>query len=92
WEQAGILSPARDRATGHRVYRADDVRDAELAHLLRRGGYLLDHIAAVVRQVRTAGGTDSLAGALDDWQRRLTARGLAMLTAATLLDAYLRPA
>ncbi|MEU9985283.1 TioE family transcriptional regulator [Streptomyces sp. NPDC048045] len=89
WEDAGILTPARDRATGYRVFRAGDVRDAELAHLLRRGGHPLDHIATVVHQIRTAGGTDALAAALDDWQRRLTAQGLAMLTAATQLHQYL---
>ncbi|MEV7931052.1 TioE family transcriptional regulator [Kitasatospora sp. NPDC088779] len=89
WEGAGILTPARDQATGHRAFRADDIRDAELAHLLRRGGYPLDHIATVVRQVRTAGGTASLADALDSWQRRLTAQGLAMLDAAARLGHYL---
>ena len=35
WEEAGILTPQRT-PTGHRMYHADDVRDAELAHLLRR--------------------------------------------------------
>ncbi|MER7578386.1 TioE family transcriptional regulator [Kitasatospora sp. NPDC097691] len=89
WEVAGILTPARDRATGHRVYGPADVRDAELAHLLRRGGYPLEHIATVVRQIRSAGGTDELAAALDGWQRRLTDRGLAMLTAAARLGDYL---
>ncbi|MFD4535758.1 TioE family transcriptional regulator [Kitasatospora sp. NPDC058397] len=89
WEGAGILAPARDQATGHRVFRADDIRDAELAHLLRRGGYPLDHIATVLRQVRTAGGTASLADALDGWQRRLTTQGLAMLDAAARLGHYL---
>ncbi|MCO1581620.1 TioE family transcriptional regulator [Crossiella sp. SN42] len=89
WEQAGILTPARDPATGYRVYTAEDRRDAELAHLLRRGGYPLAHIATVVRQIRTAGGTDSLADALEDWQRKLTAQGLAMLRAATQLSDYL---
>ncbi|MFF4657172.1 TioE family transcriptional regulator [Streptomyces sp. NPDC001381] len=89
WEAAGILTPARDPATGHRVYRSADLRDAELAHLLRRGGYPLDHIAAVVQRIRTAGGTGPLAEALDEWRRRLTARGLAMLTAATHLSACL---
>ncbi|MFE4518628.1 TioE family transcriptional regulator [Kitasatospora sp. NPDC056783] len=89
WEAAGILAPARDRATGHRRYLPADVRDAELAHLLRRGGYLLDHIATVLRQIRTAGGTGELAGALDGWQQRLTTRGLAMLTASARLDRYL---
>ncbi|MFC5664518.1 TioE family transcriptional regulator [Kitasatospora misakiensis] len=89
WEAAGILLPARDRATGHRAFHAVDVRDAELAHLLRRGGYRLPHIAAVVQQIRSAGGTSALAAALADWQERLTARGRAMLSAAAHLDAYL---
>ncbi len=88
WEDAGILTPARDKA-GYRGYRASDIRDAELAHLLRRGGYLLNHIAAVVDQVRTAGGTEALARSLDDWHRKLTARGVAMLTAATYVSRYL---
>ncbi|MEU9477921.1 TioE family transcriptional regulator [Streptomyces sp. NPDC048191] len=89
WESAGIVTPARDPVTGYRVFRADDIRDAELAHLLRRGGHLLDDIATVVQQVRTAGGTDALAASLDAWQGRLTAQGLAMLHAATHLNAYL---
>ncbi|MFB4306594.1 TioE family transcriptional regulator [Actinomadura sp. GTD37] len=89
WEGAGILAPARDPATGYRVFRAADVRDAELAHLLRRGGYPLDHISTVVQQVRTAGGTGELARALDDWQRKLTAQGLAMFHAAAQVDHYL---
>ncbi|AXB45121.1 TioE family transcriptional regulator [Amycolatopsis albispora] len=89
WEAAGILAPQRERGTGYRIYRASDVRDAELAHLLRRGGYPLGHIATVVEQIRTAGGTDSLARALDDWQRKLNRQGLAMLNAARLLSDYL---
>ncbi|MET7443325.1 MerR family transcriptional regulator, partial [Streptomyces sp. NPDC005568] len=88
WEAAGILCPGREPVTGHRVYGADDIRDAELAHLLRRGGHPLDHISAVVRQIRTAGGTQALSAALDDWRRRLTARGVAMLGAAALLAPY----
>jgi DNA-binding transcriptional MerR regulator len=89
WESAGILAPARDPATGYRVFRASDTRDAELAHLLRRGRYPLDQIATVVQQVRTAGGTETLARALDGWQRRLTAQGVAMLDAAARLSDYL---
>jgi DNA-binding transcriptional MerR regulator len=89
WEDAGILSPARDPRTGYRVYRPADIRDAELAHLLRRGGYPLDHISTAVRQIRTAGGTDALAAAMTDWRRRLTARGVAMLDASSHLSRYL---
>ncbi|GGL19378.1 MerR family DNA-binding transcriptional regulator [Nocardia jinanensis] len=89
WETVGILIPARDPATGYRVYRAPDIRDAELAHLLRRGGYGLPQIATVVTQIRTAGGTGALAAALDEWRRKLTARGVAMLEAAGRLGQYL---
>ncbi|WP_326946596.1 TioE family transcriptional regulator [Amycolatopsis sp. NBC_01307] len=88
WEQAGILTPARD-AAGYRVYRAEDVRDADLAHLLRRGGYPLGHIATVVEQIRTAGGTEELSRALAGWQTRLTAQGVAMLDASAHLGDYL---
>lgn len=90
WEEAGILAPTRDPATGYRSFQASDVRDAELAHLLRRGGYPLDRIATVVEQIRTAGGTDTLSHALADWQRKLTAQGVAMLDAAAVLSHYLR--
>jgi DNA-binding transcriptional MerR regulator len=89
WERAGILAPQRDPTTHHRLYRVDDVRDAELAQLLRRGGYLLDHIATVVRQVRTAGGPEPLAGSLQNWRQRLAGRGRAMLIAAARLADYL---
>lgn len=89
WERAGILTPSRDPATGYRVFGAADIRDAELTHLLRRGGYPLDHIATVVEQVRTAGGTESLTGALSTWQQKLTERGLAMLAASARLGEYL---
>lgn len=89
WEGAGILTPAREPGTGYRVFHADDVRDAELAHLLRRGHYPLPQIATVIDQIRTAGGAEALSGALEGWQRKLTTQGLAMLRAATLLDQYL---
>ncbi|WP_336085578.1 TioE family transcriptional regulator [Nocardia sp. SSK8] len=88
WEDAGILTPARDPATGYRRYGPTDLRDAELAHLLRRGGYLLGTIAEIVRQVRSAGSTAALATALDRWQRKLTAQGVDMLDAAAELSRY----
>ncbi|MFF9143871.1 MerR family DNA-binding transcriptional regulator [Streptomyces sp. NPDC014861] len=89
WEQAGVLVPGRRPDTNHRTYDADDVRDAELAHFLRRGRYPLELIATVVRQVRTAGDTQALEAALEDWRHRVTARGTAMLRAAALLSDYL---
>jgi DNA-binding transcriptional MerR regulator len=90
WERAGLVRPSRDPRTGYRVYGAADVRDALLAHQLRRGGYPLERIAPVIDQVRTAGGVAPLASMLHDWHARLSARGRAMLTGAAALDAYLR--
>jgi DNA-binding transcriptional MerR regulator len=87
WERAGVLAPARSRTA--RAYLPDDVRDAELAHLLRRGGYRLDHIAAVIEQVHAAGGPGPLAASIDQWRERITARGRAMLTGSARLAEYL---
>ncbi|WP_371674672.1 TioE family transcriptional regulator [Streptomyces sp. NBC_00289] len=90
WERAGIVRPRRDPQTGYRVYDEADVRDARLAHQLRRGGYLLEQIAPLIAQVRKAGGLEPLEAALHDWHGRLSARGRTMLTGAAELEAYLR--
>jgi DNA-binding transcriptional MerR regulator len=89
WERAGVVQPRRDPQTGYRVYGAADVRDALLAHQLRRGGYLLEQIAPLIAQVRSAGGVAPLASMLRDWHARLSARSRAMLTGAAALDTYL---
>jgi DNA-binding transcriptional MerR regulator len=89
WERAGVVRPRRHPQTGYRVYTAADVRDALLAHQLRRGGYLLEQIAPLIAQVRSAGGVVPLASMLGDWHARLSARSRAMLTGAAALDAYL---
>jgi len=90
WERAGILDPIGDQLTGYRRYDIADVRDAELAHLLRRGGYLLADIALVLAQVREAGGPEALVDSLAAWRQRLTSRSRAMLTAASHLADYLQ--
>lgn len=90
WENAGLVRPRRDPRTGYRVYSAADVRDVRLAHQLRRGGYLLEQIAPLIEQVRSAGGVAPLESMLRDWHARLSARGRAMLTGAAALDTYLR--
>lgn len=89
WERAGVVQPRRDPRTGYRVYTAADVRDARLTHQLRRGGYLLEQIAPLIAQVRSAGGVAPLESMLGDWHARLSARSRAMLTGAAALDAYL---
>ncbi|MFE4668098.1 TioE family transcriptional regulator [Streptomyces sp. NPDC056716] len=90
WEHAGLVRPHRDPGTGYRVYTEADVRDARLAHQLRRGGYLLEQIAPLITQVRAAGGLQPLEAALRDWRNRLSARGRALLGGAAELETYLR--
>ncbi|KUM98770.1 MerR family transcriptional regulator [Streptomyces cellostaticus] len=89
WERVGLVQPRRDPQTGYRVYSAADVRDAKLVHQLRRGGYLLEQIAPLIVQVRSAGGVAPLESTLRDWHARLSARSRAMLTGAAALDTYL---
>ncbi|MFC9605439.1 TioE family transcriptional regulator [Streptomyces niveus] len=89
WERAGLVQPRRDPLTGYRVYDEADVRDARLAHQLRRGGYLLEQIAPLIAQVRAAGGLEPLEAALYDWRARLSARARAMLSGAAELETYL---
>ncbi|WP_369143040.1 TioE family transcriptional regulator [Streptomyces sp. R44] len=90
WEEAGLVHPHRDPRTGYRVYDGAAVRDARLAHQLRRGGYPLERIAPLLAHVRTAGGLAPLEATLTDWQGRLSARGRALLTGAAELETYLR--
>ncbi|MFI2374888.1 TioE family transcriptional regulator [Streptomyces sp. NPDC018964] len=90
WEEAGLVRPRRDPVTGYRVYDDADVRDARLAHQLRRGGHLLEQIAPLIARVREAGGVGPLEDTLREWRDRLSARGRAMLAGAAELDAYLR--
>jgi DNA-binding transcriptional MerR regulator len=89
WERAGLVRPRRDPQTGYRVYSAADVRDVLMVRQLRRGGYLLEQIAPLIAQVRSAGGVAPLESMLRDWRARLSARSRAMLGGAAELDAYL---
>ncbi|NKY18574.1 MerR family transcriptional regulator [Tsukamurella spumae] len=89
WERAGIVRPQRDRATGYRVYRAADLRDARMAQQLRRGGYGLARIAELTGRVRDAGGVEPLRETLDGWRASLARRGRALLSGAAALDALL---
>jgi DNA-binding transcriptional MerR regulator len=88
WEDAG-LAPARDPATGYRVYGPADIRDAHLVHQLRRGGYLLNQIAPIVAQVRSAGSIEALAQLIGEWRERVNTRGRSMLLGAAALQTYL---
>ncbi|MCW2888216.1 MAG: MerR family transcriptional regulator [Streptosporangiaceae bacterium] len=74
--------------TSRRVRLSQSRRGPPTTH--RLGGYLLEQIAPLIAQVRTAGGLEPLEAALRDWRGRLSARGRAMLAGAAELEEYLR--
>ncbi|MEO3782662.1 TioE family transcriptional regulator [Actinocorallia sp. B10E7] len=89
WEKAGIVRPERDAVTGYRAYPAAAVRDAHLAHQLRRGGYPLERIASAIEQVRNAGSVEALESTLEDWRSGIARRSSSMLRASARLARYL---
>jgi DNA-binding transcriptional MerR regulator len=90
WERLGLLQPERDYDTGHRRYAPADLRDAELAHLLRRGGHGLAEIAGALDELRAAKSGRLLGESLARAQQRLDHRARSMLTSSAALDRYLQ--
>ncbi|MCK1797242.1 MerR family transcriptional regulator [Streptomyces sp. XM4193] len=88
WERAGILSPPRGR-TGHRRYGRRDVRDAELAALLRRSGHGLTEIASVLAEIRLRGGVGRARQAVRERARTIDRDARALLSASAALSGYL---
>lgn len=88
WEKAGILDPRRASGNGQRHYLDNDVRDAELTHLLRRAGHGLSDIAATIKAVHAHGGAPELASAVASWREQLQNRARELLSAAGNLSSY----
>ncbi|WP_314174877.1 MerR family transcriptional regulator [Streptomyces winkii] len=89
WEDAGLLTPRRDPATGYRRYGAREVRDARLVDTLRRSRYPLPRIAGVLDGLRRTGSTDALREAVAQRREELDRLSRAMLEGAGLLHGYL---
>ncbi|MFC8080432.1 MerR family transcriptional regulator [Streptomyces sp. NPDC057307] len=89
WERAGLLHPRRDPATGYRTYTPGDVRDANIVHQLRRGGYMLAQIAPLLGELRDVTSPASAASAIAERRHRLHTRAIAMLHASAETGDYL---
>ncbi|APX34353.1 hypothetical protein BH708_18390 [Brachybacterium sp. P6-10-X1] len=90
WESAGLIDPPRDPGSGHRLYPPSAVHDAELVHLLRRGGHRLGDIAEILGQVRVLGETSSVHTALAASRERVSVRAIALLDASAALAEHVR--
>lgn len=88
WEEAGLLTPGRDPATGYRRYGPEEVRDARLVAMLRQSRYPLPRIVDVLDGLRRTGSTDALRAAVAQRRDELDRRALAMLEGAAALHGY----
>jgi DNA-binding transcriptional MerR regulator len=89
WEDAGLLTPSRERGTGYRTYTPADVRDARMIKMLRQGRYPLPQIRSVLDGLRRTGSSDALRAAIADRRTQLTQRATAMLAGSSHLHHYL---
>ncbi|MCW4458782.1 MerR family transcriptional regulator [Microbacterium sp. MPKO10] len=88
WEKAGIMHPRR-HSTGHREYAKDDVLDARVAVLLRRGSFPLATIASAIDQIHHHGNASAALVQLDEWRQNLDASSRGLLTASAYLSRFL---
>ncbi|MEU1298512.1 MerR family transcriptional regulator [Streptomyces shenzhenensis] len=89
WEDAGLLTPGRERGTRYRRYSPADVRDARLIHTLRRAHHGFGQLRPVLDDLRREGSGEALRAALALRALTLTARSRAMLAGSARLHAYL---
>jgi DNA-binding transcriptional MerR regulator len=88
WEDAELLAPQRDSATGYRAYGPREIRDARIILMLRQGLHGLPQIRPILDDLRRSGSRDALRAAIAQRHGELARRAEAMLAAAALLHAY----
>jgi DNA-binding transcriptional MerR regulator len=91
WEGAGLVRPARERATGYRVFDVPAARDAHLVRLLREGNFPMTIIRAALDEMHSSpdGRPERVGAELNRRDSELRERSLARLRADAALVAYL---
>ncbi|MGW7685370.1 MerR family transcriptional regulator [Kribbella sp. NPDC054772] len=85
WEAAGLLAPTREPGTKYRRYGAEQVRDARIIHMLRKGHYYFEQIKPVLDGLRRTGSTEALRAAIAERRAAHDRQTKAMLYGAALL-------
>jgi len=88
WEDAELLAPQRDPATGYRTYGPKETRDARIILMLRQGMHRLPQIRPILDDLRRTGSRDALRASIAQRHGELGRRAEKMLAAAALLHAY----
>ncbi|WP_433013911.1 MerR family DNA-binding transcriptional regulator [Kribbella sp. CA-294648] len=91
WEQAGLISPSRERATGYRVFDVAAARDAHLVRLLREGDFPMTIIRAALDEMHSSpdGRPERVGAELNRRISQLHDRSLTRLRADAILVTYL---
>jgi len=88
WEAEGLLAPRRERVTQARSYSPAGVRDARIIDQLRRAGYRIPDLRAMLADLRRTGTGEDLLGRLDRRAAALDVRSRALLAAGAHLLAF----
>jgi DNA-binding transcriptional MerR regulator len=88
WDAEGLVVPARTSAAA-RTYSPSDVRDARVVHQLRRAGYRIGPLRALMPQLRRARRGEEVVAALTARDASITTCSRALLRAAAALGAVL---
>ncbi|MEU7138394.1 MerR family transcriptional regulator [Nocardia sp. NPDC046473] len=86
WDSEGLVIPDRTRQDA-RHYTPSQVRDARIVHQLRKAGYPIEHLRAVLPELRRAHRSEDVQSALAARDSSITTRAMAFLDAAAELRA-----
>lgn len=89
WDAEDLVVPDRDPARGTRRYTPGQVRNARIVHQLRRAGYRIAPLRALMPELRHARRLADVASALAARDAGITARSRALLDGAAALSAVL---
>lgn len=89
WDAEDLVIPNRDPVRGTRRYTPTQVRDARIAHQLRKAGYRIAPLRALMPELRRAPRLEEVAAALAAREAGITTRSRALLDGAAALSAVL---
>lgn len=89
WDAEHLVVPDRDPVRGTRRYTPTQVRDARIVHQLRKAGYRIAPLRALMPELRRARRLEDVASALAARDAGIAARSTALLDGATALSAVL---
>ncbi|MGG7569795.1 MerR family transcriptional regulator [Streptomyces sirii] len=87
WDAEDLVVPDRDPVRGTRRYTPAQVRDARIVHQLRKAGYRIAPLRALMPDLRRARRLEDVAAALAAREADIAARSEALLDGAVALGA-----